>query len=235
MRLVFISDTHQQHDQIPLGGGTLVHAGDLTFHGTVEEVAKETRWLKAIRVSGGFEEAVFVPGNHDWLAETDPAMMRNLVEEAGWRYLDHRPAVIGGFRFFGSGYTPRFYDWALNVERGPALARLWAQIPDDTQILVTHGPPHGHLDEVNRPAGEMDAEDFGAFGRGDYKRCHKRTHVGCADLAQRIQSLKDLKVHAFGHVHEPGIEVGANGVTYINASTCDQSYKAVHKPIVLDI
>lgn len=234
-RIVCISDTHTRRDFKVPDGDILIHAGDLTFQGTLEEIAKEAQWLKALRIGGGFKSAVLIAGNHDWLAEKDPAMMRNLVEEAGWTYLDHQPAVVQGFRFFGSGYTPRFFDWALNVDRGPKLAALWAQIPEDTQVLVTHGPPHGRLDEVNRPAGEMDANDFGSFGRGDKSRSHQRTHVGCVDLWRRLQDLKNLRLHVFGHIHRDGVEQSASGVTYINASVCDARYQATYKPKVLDV
>jgi Icc-related predicted phosphoesterase len=228
MRLVFISDTHLRHDfEIPKGD-ILIHAGDLTMMGSVEEVTRVSKWLKKVRVKGGFKACVVIPGNHDWMAEKDPVFMRLMIEEAGCIYLQHQPAVVEGLRFFGSGYTPRFYDWALNVDRGAKLAALWSQIPDDTQILVTHGPPKGRLDGCPR----ADYSDYGTYGRQPLR--YWTEHVGCADMRDRIANLKDLRIHAFGHIHRPGVEQGADGITYVNASTCDESYKAVHKPTVLE-
>ena len=229
MRIVCISDTHTTRPVIP-DGDLLICAGDLTFRGTIEEIAKEAKWLKAIRISGGFKDAVVIGSNHDWLAERDPAMMRLLMEEAGWTYLDHQPAVVQGLRFFGSGYTPAFFNWALNVPRGPKLAALWAQIPDDTQVLVTHGPPYGRLDWAKRSDGDPDSQVFS----GPRDR-HLTTHVGCNDLRNRITGLKDLRLHVFGHIHKSGVEVGADGITYVNASVCNGQYDAVYSPIVVDL
>jgi len=231
MKIVCISDTHTRHDfRIP-DGDLLIHAGDLTFQGSLEEIAKEARWLKAVRVGGGFKAAVVIPGNHDWLAEKDPAAMRHLVEEAGCVYLQHQTAEVLGLKIFGSGFTPRFFDWALNADRGEPLRRLWAQIPDDVQILVTHGPPRGILDVVKRPFGAADDEDY-SFSRPGRELLD--THVGCSDLADRVAQLKDLKLHVFGHIHKPGIEIH-DGVTYCNAAICDESYRAAHAPAVIEI
>lgn len=46
MRIVCVSDTHGQHDRTTLPpGDVLVHAGDLTEGGTLEDVEKFDRWL----------------------------------------------------------------------------------------------------------------------------------------------------------------------------------------------
>ena len=232
-RLVLISDTHNRHDfKIPDGRGTdiLVHAGDLTMVGNVGEVAAVANWLKGVRVDRDYKAVVVIPGNHDWLAEKDPAMMRVLMEEAGCIYLDHKSAVVEGLRFFGSGYTPEFYNWALNVPRGPKLAKLWSQIPDDTQVLVTHGPPMGRLDACKRSDGDSA---YGEYGLEQMR--YKVEHVGCADLRDRIKDLKDLKLHVFGHIHRPGMEKGADGITYVNACICSERYRADHAPQVVEL
>lgn len=228
-RLVFISDTHLQHDFSIPDGDVLFHCGDLTWEGSISEIRKAAMWLKSVRIGGGFRDVVVTPGNHDWLAERDPDLMRTLITEAGCTYLHHKPAVVQGMKVFCSGYTPAFYDWALNVKRGPELARLWAQIPDDTEVLVTHGPPYGRLDEVQR----SDESDYGVYGREPIR--YIKENVGCKDLKRRIEDLKQLKVHAFGHIHRPGIEIGADKVTYINAAICNEDYKPVHPARVLDL
>jgi Icc-related predicted phosphoesterase len=228
-RLVCVSDTHLQHDFTIPDGDILVHAGDLTFQGTVPEVARAVNWLHGTRIGQAFKDVVVIPGNHDWLAEKDPGLIKRMMLDAGLTYLQHEPATIQGLKFFGSGYTPRFYDWALNVKRGPDIARLWAQIPEDTAVLVTHGPPHGRLDNVK----ESDDSGYGDYGRPPVRYINK--HVGCADLRDRIVRLKSLKAHIFGHIHRPGMVKGADGVVYINASTCNEQYKAVHQPQLLDL
>lgn len=230
-RLVLISDTHTHHDFTIPEGDILVHSGDLTYNGKVHEVAREATWLKGIKTSHQFKDIVVIDGNHDWLGERDPGLMRSLIEEAGCIYLDHQAKEIQGLKFFGSGYTPEFCNWSKNVERGPALARLWAQIPDDTQILVTHGPSKGRLDRVKEP----DESDYhGIYGMSIR---YKEVQVGCADLRNRISELKDLIVHTYGHIHVWGgqTEKGADGITYCNASVCNERYEPNNSPIVLDI
>jgi hypothetical protein len=40
---------------------------------------------------------------------------------------------------------PVFCDWGFNLERGQPIQEKWDMIPDDTDILMTHGPPIGML------------------------------------------------------------------------------------------
>jgi Icc-related predicted phosphoesterase len=230
MRLVLISDTHCRHDfKIP-EGDVLVHAGDLTMMGSLAEVTKVAAWLKDVRTSHKFQHVLVAPGNHDWMAERDPALIQTLMQEAGCTYLHHQSHVIDDLKFFLSGYSPRFYDWALNVDRGPALAALWSQIPEDTNVLVTHGPPYGRRDACRRG----DDEDYGTLYGGDIR--YKVEHVGCRDLSHKITELKALRLHVFGHIHHQyGHETGADGIIYANASICDSSYWPSNEPIVVDL
>jgi Icc-related predicted phosphoesterase len=123
--------------------------------------------------------------------------------------------VIDGLKIYGSPWQPRFFDWAFNLNRGPEMAEKWKLIPDETNILITHGPPNGILDEVPRAYGSENA--------------------GCEELRKRIQDLPDLKLHVFGHIHcGYGMHKEA-GVTFINASNCDESYKPSQPPIVIDL
>ena len=83
-------------------------------------------------------------------------------------------------------------------------------IPEDTDILITHGPPEGILD-----------------------LCKNGDRVGCRDLLLMIEKPKP-KVHVLGHIHESyGIKVG-NGTTFINACNLDERYKLRYKPITLE-
>lgn len=230
-RIVCISDTHTRHQfKIP-DGDLLIHCGDLTFRGSLEEITKEAQWLKAIRIGGGFKDAVLVAGNHDWMAERDPSMMRLLIEGAGWTYLDHQPATIQKLRFFGSGWSPEFCNWALGYKRGKEAVAKWAVIPDDTQVLITHGPPKGRMDVVHEP----DESEYSTIYGGGVR--WKEIRVGCGDLTRRIQELKELKLHTFGHIHVHGgnVEKGADGVTYANAAIVNERYDEANKPIVFDI
>lgn len=192
-------------------GDLLLHAGDLTFRGDISEISQELKELG--RISKGFKYGcVLVPGNHDFLAERDPSLMKQMCIDNGITYLQHERTEINGLKIFGSGYTPFFHNWALNVERGPKLAALWGQIPDDTEILITHGPAMGCLDWVVTPNGYES--------------------VGCQDLANRLPELKSLKLHVFGHLHLSRGTYKNKPYTSINASICKEDYSPTNLPII---
>lgn len=221
MRLVLLSDTHCRLRKITIpSGDLLLHSGDLTFKGDIQEISQELRELG--RIAKNFKHGcIFTCGNHDFLGEHNPSLMKQMAIDEGLVYLDHSSVQIEGLNIFGSAYTPEFCNWAFNVLRGPALAQKWAQIPDDTNFLITHGPPMGILDPVqrfNKRTGEIEIE-----------------HVGCQDLYNRIQELKQLKLHVFGHIHSGYGQVKIGDVIHVNASVCTEEYKPINKPIVIEL
>lgn len=212
MRIVCISDTHSMHRQIAQvpDGDVLVHAGDLLGMGMLRELEDLNDWFGSLPHT----HKIVIAGNHDWCFQTKPdlarAAMTNVI------YLEDSGIKIGDIEFWGSPYTPWFRDWAFNVERGKAIAAHWTKIPTTTDVLITHGPPHGILDAV------IDAEE--------------QMHVGCMDLFLKLEEL-DLKAHIFGHIHE-GYGYGRrekDGVQFANACICTRRYRPTNSPIVIDI
>jgi Icc-related predicted phosphoesterase len=181
MRIVCISDTHDRHEEIAVpNGDVLVHSGDLTMTGSPATVVRAFAWLSALP----HETVIFVPGNHDFAFERDPAFAEALAARfPRVQILVDAGTTVGGLRVYGSPYQPWFHSWAFNFAKGEAGEReaqeRWALIPDDTSILITHGPVRGILDRTSR--GE---------------------HVGCRQLAARIEALESLRLHVCGHIHE---------------------------------
>ncbi len=204
-RLVVISDTHGLHDQLEIpDGDVLIHAGDLTRRGDLHEVRAFDNFLAGL----GHRHKLVIAGNHDFCFERQPAAARELLRHAV--YLQDQAIEVCGIRFYGSPWQPWFYDWAFNLRRGAEISAKWQLIPDDTQVLITHGPPLGH---------------------GDVTVCGDA--AGCADLLERIRQVKP-RYHLFGHIHEAyGISEDA-GTTFVNASTCDFRYRPIQPPVVLD-
>ncbi len=88
------------------------------------------------------------------------------------------------------------------------LAAKFALIPDDIDILVTHGPSFGNLDITKR--GES---------------------VGSVSLWMKILEVRP-KIHVFGHVHESyGDVTHYNGLRMINCSRVNELYEPVNKPV----
>lgn len=214
MRIICISDTHGLgwDAEIP-EGDLLIHAGDLTSRGTSTEWQGGCKWLGSLN----HPHKVLIAGNHDFFAEKSFREARFYAEFEGINFLQDSGVNIEGLNIWGSPWQPEFFDWAFNLPRGKALADVWALIPDNTDILVTHGPPYGWRDKTIR---------------GDY--------VGCVDLLQRCASLENMKLHVFGHIHEgygvsgPLNNAVANPLYAVNASICTLDYQPINKPVVFD-
>lgn len=212
MRVVCISDTHGDHQNVALPpGDVLIHAGDITAHGTYDNLASFLDWFSRQH----YQHHLFIAGNHDTFLETDPAQTKAMVAQAGVTYLDDSGVIVNGVRFWGSPITPRFHDWAFMRDPGPDIERHWRLIPPDTDVLVTHGPPIGVLDLVERSATESE-------------------HTGCAALSARVLEVKP-RFHVFGHIHEGFGSLSCGGVQYLNVSTMSKHYQITNAPVCFDI
>ena len=207
MRIVFISDTHLHHDRLEVPpGDILVHAGDFSGRGRLEEVKAFLDWYGSLPHT----HKVLIAGNHDFLAEREPRLFRSLIPD-NLIYLEDSGVTIEGIRIWGSPIQPWFFDWAFNRQRGADIRQHWALIPDDTDILVTHGPPYGILDRVARDG----------------------SPVGCRDLLRRINDI-DIKINVFGHIHEAYGQQSVGNTLFLNAAVLDENYILCHKPWVVD-
>lgn len=131
MKIVCISDTHEQHRNIEIpDGDILIHAGDFTFQGDWRWYADVDNWLFSLP----HEHKIIVAGNHDFDFYKFP-----------WRCitLENDEVVIEGLRIWGSPYTPTFGNWAFMEDRGKRIREIWKKIPDGLDVLITHGPMYG--------------------------------------------------------------------------------------------
>ena len=111
-------------------------------------------------------------------------------------------------------WQPWFFDWAFNL-REPELVRVWARIPNDTNILVLHGPPHGFGDAVPRRNGEIE-------------------NTGSPSLTERIRAIQP-QVVVFGHIHEGRGEYRLGKSVLANVTSVDVQYRNVYKPWVHEL
>lgn len=206
MKIVMISDTHAKWQKLQIPEcDILISAGDYSFRGEKHLVKNFHEWMSKQPA----RHVISVQGNHETWVEKNLEEARELVFKNSPRvkFVVEESFEIEGIKFHGSAITPWFYNWAWNVERGPAIKAHWDKIPDDTQVLITHGPPAGILDIVYYPDGVTPRE-----------------RVGCHDLMDRIKQLKNLKLHVFGHIHCDAGEKNFNGVQFVNAAICDEQY-----------
>ena len=227
MRIVAISDTHSMHRKINVPkGDVLVHAGDFSSHGLYHEFEDFVVWLSELP----HKYKVFIAGNHDrcmeGLAELRAqgfsgqgainAMPKTgrIKSAEGIHYLFDSTVTLMGKKFYGSPWQPEFCNWSFQAPRGIGMANKWAHIPNDTDVLITHGPPYGH---------------------GDYVPRAKRV-TGCLELMNKVTVVQP-DVHIFGHIHEGyGYSRSEECKTrFVNASTCDGNYKPINKAIRIDL
>jgi Icc-related predicted phosphoesterase len=205
-RIIFISDTHRDHRSVKVpDGDILVHCGDITARGEIESLISFNKWLTELP----HKHKIIIAGNHDFSAENQGSLWSEILSEH--IYLLDQTAEVEGIKFYGSPYQPWFHNWAFNLERGEPLRRKWTMIPDDTDVLITHGPPLNILDLTQRD----------------------RLHVGCEELLKRVKQISP-KIHAFGHIHESYGVYEEGQTIFINASICTLEYQPINLPIVYD-
>lgn len=212
MKLVCISDTHGDHEGIVLpAGDVLIHAGDLSGHGRLAETQAFMKWLG----SQAFENILCIAGNHDVFMEQQPLTALQFAQDNGVRLLNDSGCTIDGVKFWGSPITPRYLDWAFMRDPGEPIEAHWRLIPMDTDVLVTHGPPYGIMDQVQRPDGNL-------------------VHTGCPSLLDRVRKISP-SVHLFGHIHEGRGHTIQDGVDFHNVSTMNEHYRRTHPPVVIEV
>jgi Icc-related predicted phosphoesterase len=189
IRVVCISDTHSQTYTVP-DGDVLIHAGDMTRRGTVQELQAHIDWLGNLP----HKYKLAIAGNHD--TYLDPSSRKTLEDkdrrgELDWksvRYLQHSgttlefdtPANEQGtkkrtIKVYGAPQIPKCggVDNAFQYERSQDA---WTDtVPAGIDILITHTPPKYHLD-LQHPS------------------------MGCEHLLREVKRVKP-KLHVFGHVH----------------------------------
>ena len=131
-------------------------------------------------------------------------------------YLYNRAVTIEGITFYGSPHTPRFFDWAFMYDP-PDSKKIWEKIPHETNVLITHGPPYGVLDQCPNQQGVMES-------------------VGCPELLAAVQNRPAIQLHLFGHIHEGyGSIEHTCGRTSINASAIYQSQQRMPVEFTINV
>ncbi|KAI0147578.1 Metallo-dependent phosphatase [Xylariaceae sp. FL1272] len=179
--VVCISDTHNSECPLP-DGDILIHAGDLTHSGSLQELQAAINWLR----QQPHPVKIAIAGNHDLLLDpmkdgqnggASASAARSRIDWGDVLYLQDSSATItcpNGRRLniYGSPKSRRHGNWAFQYSREEDV---WAHsVPDNTDILVTHGPPRAHLDLTN---------------------------LGCNNLLRELWRVHP-SLHVFGHVHE---------------------------------
>jgi predicted phosphodiesterase len=214
MRIVAMSDLHGYLPEDVPACDLLLLAGDLTPV-TNHAPAFQGEWL-----DGDFRrwlqrqparKIVGIAGNHDFIFERQPHLV---PKDLPWTYLQDEGTEWEGLKIWGTPWQPWFFDWAFNG-RPEDLKRQWALIPEGTDILVVHGPPHG-------------------YGDGVPERDDRVRHCGCPHLLERIRQIAPRLV-VYGHIHEGRGEWQLGRTRLANVTLVDEGYDVCYKPWVTDL
>jgi Icc-related predicted phosphoesterase len=205
MKIWHISDSHTYHNllDVPENVDMVIFSGDCSNprnpYLNKPEVEGFLVWYESLPIP----VKIFVAGNHDTSIE------KNLITKLdfgskGIIYLENDFTIVNGLKIWGSPITPTFGDWAFMKARHKTHD-LWQQIPDDTDIVVVHGPPATMLDL-------------------SYNRKNELEFCGDSALRKRIIDINP-KLCLFGHIHncEDIINAGTRtlsirGTIYSNGS-----------------
>ena len=235
MRITVISDLHGELPTLT-GGDLLLICGDMTACDTPLQWEAFFAWLNIQQ----YDCKVFIAGNHDrFLEQVCNTEQGNLILAAAhedlitnYVYLKDNFCMYNGLKIYGTPWTKSFdgmnRDCMAFTKRSEMdLKEIYSHIPEDTDILLTHGPAFGTLDT-----------------------CSNTFRAGSHTLADRLLQLPHLKLHCFGHIHEGygqchqyyntvgdvrDFEAVGQGYLSINCSIMDGCYEPVNKPVDIEL
>lgn len=181
--VVCVSDSHNNRPDLPVGD-ILIHAGDLTQSGSFEELQAALAWLQC----QAHPTKIVIAGNHDLLLDSsldvldtggDAAARRGRLDWGDIIYLENSDTFITcpngrRLRVYGSPNSVRHGNWAFQYPRSESQKTWMGALPDNIDILITHGPPRAHRDTLR---------------------------LGSVALLREVWRVRP-RLHVFGHVHE---------------------------------
>jgi Icc-related predicted phosphoesterase len=184
MKILHISDTHGFHEMFPMERfkdiDVVVHSGDCSNWRDVVKNEQEVRaflaWYRDVPVA----HKIYVAGNHDTSIERNRVTPGDF-SQAGIIYLENASTTIDGIKFWGSPHTPTFGEWAFMKSR-ETIGRVWEHIPEDTDVLIVHGPPKGVRDL-------------------SFDRYNNLEFCGDNALRKAVRRIQP-KLMLFGHIHD---------------------------------
>ena len=218
IKIVMISDTHGHHRDVNIpDGDVLIHGGDWTQHGKLEDALDFNTWLGEIKSK--FQHIIVVNGNHEsnatWKHETHSILSNAIFLKNETTRIDVVVKKAGGTTITEESTTnvhtvtvhgTEFY-WSMRYDDEPRPE--YDAIPNNTQILIAHNPPKGV--------------------------CDGKTPTGCPALRRRLDELSNvgstsLRLLVCGHIHKAhGTDV-VNGVTIVNAANADKGHGDMGHP-----
>ena len=190
-----------------------------TYHvGDSDDCFGQSKWLstsfKPWIDSLPVDKTYFCWGNHDWVGEKDYLLpsFANPINKINCVQDDF--IIYKGLKIWFSPWSNFFFNWAFNAPESDGekwLENLYKKIPNDTDIIVSHGPCHGFGDLTPR-----------------------LENVGSIALYNRILEINP-KLLVVGHIHNGVGEYKVGNTVIINASVVNEKYKLINNGTIIEI
>lgn len=206
MKICAMSDLHRHQIDIPKCD-VLAIAGDISGF-------DDAQWFGEVflpylkKQKNKYDICFLIFGNHDDMIQAAQLEVPDYI-----KILTNKEFIYKGIKFFGSPYcksSPEIIE-SINAFEEPFLKTLFEDIPENTDVLITHQPPYGFGDTV----------------------INQSYHLGSTSLAERIRIVKP-KVHIFGHIHTGKKYTKENGTSYYNVSILNDDYELTYKPTIIN-
>lgn len=210
MKIVAVSDFHGQLINPPAGDILLIGGDICPLYN--HQIWFQKAWINSTwrhwikEQKPKYKKIIATFGNHDFVGH------HKLEKEIpDCTFLIDEGITFEDLNIWGSPWQPVFHDWAFNLYEED-LAKKWNLIPSNTHILVLHCPPYSIMDKT------VDGQ-----------------LVGSKTLLNRIESLKELKLVIFGHIHCSYGHMKINNTMFANVSVCNEQYKVANEPFIFEI
>ena len=230
----------------------LIMAGDISPHKLAHDFYTQKLWFETTFIAQltqlklKAKRIVFIAGNHDtyfsecYMSDNNVAIHNKLPP--GVNYLCDTSVIIDGVKIYGSPWCnlpswgkegPPVWNFAAKESE---LGYIYGKIPNDIDILVTHGPAHGYCDVIQDDIVNLEnSRNWGTIA----------DHLGSKALYERIY-FGDIKPKYVisGHIHSADRtfpvykkDINDAGVKFVCASILDEDYKFndLHQPLIIII
>lgn len=203
--LCVIADTHRKHRELVIPEcDLLIHCGDICSFEQEDQQTLEDIDLWFSQQPA--KQVVCVGGNHDFLLHRQEYTFTHAT------LLEDELVEIDGLSLYGSPWCPELLDFAYYATE-EELVEKWRRIPSGIDVLITHTPPHGVLDEPR----------------------NNSIYLGCPHLRDELRRIKP-RLHVFGHIHACHGMHTEDGIQYINAAVvAGRDLDVVNGPTIVNI
>ena len=211
MKIILTGCTHRSEHKVKIPKcNLLIHTGDFDCN-SQEELENLDAWF-SIQPA---DKCIFVAGNHDFhLQKIGKENIKKTMKNA--IYLEDESLEIKGIKFYGFPWVPTLVNWAFYADDKDMEEKV-NQIPEGTDILISHGPHYGILDQLRKANGDLGMSVGNIPLRDAIKKRIKPSILVCSHIHEAFGYYYDYQTH------------------FWNVSAMDEFYSLVNEPVLIEV